>query len=499
MKRYFPTRVVQVLGESLKIVHDPTICAPYVALSHRWGSENLPQTLSTNIHSRMESFMLSELTQTMQDAIEITRRLGYRYIWIDALCIIQDSEEDWLQESAKMSEVFSGAIVTIAVADAENHSEGLIRPRTAKCIRPFAVPLLERKPYHERVEYDGEGEFYVFPNTSRVSAGPRRKGTLDTRGWILQEQMLSRRILYFGKGEIFWDCNTVSASESSPISTYLLQDENPDETWALRTIRRTLSGVADVSILEQKLADVWIQLVKNYSSRHLTHQRDRLVALQGILRPLSRLLHQDPVAGMWRTQLWRQLLWWIPNQPSVDASSSQRPFLAPTWSWLCASGPVAYHNSVATQQKKQGSSDRAVTSSDFTDLEPQITIKSIDAKTLPDGRGVAGSMTVSGLSFSYHLTTNDLKKSGVKRFNASKWKLNTGNWLLDGQAQVPLDLHCIVVAEDSVAKMLVCLCVVLVDGSDEWRRIGLCHWDGLTWQISKYTGQAPEERVLTIV
>lgn len=105
----------------------------------------------------MENLLLSELTQTIQDAIDITRRLVCQYLWIDALCIIQDSKEDWSQESAKMSEVFSGAIVTIAVADAENHSEGILRPRRAKCMRPSAVPFLEQMLYHERVEYDGEG------------------------------------------------------------------------------------------------------------------------------------------------------------------------------------------------------------------------------------------------------------------------------------------------------------------------------------------------------
>ncbi|OAL04083.1 hypothetical protein IQ06DRAFT_345279 [Phaeosphaeriaceae sp. SRC1lsM3a] len=453
-KQYSPTRLISISDESLKLVQDETICAPYVALTHRWGSGNLPRTLSTNIGRRMKSMILDELTQTMQDAFSMTRRLGYEYIWIDALCIIQDSEEDWLREAARMSDVFSGGVVTIAVADAEDHSQGMFRPRPGRCMRPFAIPFLERTPYRERVDFQGEGEFYVFPNTSRVSAGPRQKGTLDTRGWILQEQVLSRRTLYFGAGEIFWDCNTVSASESSPIATSLLQDENPDETWAFKTIRRTISKAANVNILKQKLADVWMELIKNYSSRQLTHQGDRLVALQGILRPLSHLLHEEPVAGMWRSQLWRQLLWWISKQTVSGPSSVESGFPAPSWSWLCARGPITYHNSLATQRKKQKTDGRTVTSSNFTDLDPHITIDSVDSQTLPDGRGVTGSMVVCGPSFQYRLTVNDLKKSGVKRFNASDWNLNSGNWLLDHPVQLPLSLTCIVVAEDSVAKVL---------------------------------------------
>jgi hypothetical protein len=270
----------------------------------------------------------------MRDAIHVTRKLGCRYIWIDALCIIQDSEADWLREASKMSEVFRGAIVTIAVADADNHSQGMFRSRLAQCIRPFPVPYLEHTPYRDRTHVDGEGQFYLFPNTGRVSAGARPKGTLDTRGWILQERILSRRILYFGNGEIFWDCSTISASESSPISTSLLDDNDPDETWALKLMRRTFATYTSIEILQEKISDAWTQIIKNYSSRQLSKQSDKLIALEGIIRPLVALLREEHVAGMWRTQLWRQLIWWSTQPTSHDPPLPEARFPAPTWSWL---------------------------------------------------------------------------------------------------------------------------------------------------------------------
>ncbi|KAH7395244.1 heterokaryon incompatibility protein-domain-containing protein, partial [Phaeosphaeria sp. MPI-PUGE-AT-0046c] len=341
VQQYSPTRLIDLHDERIKLVHDPTLCADYVALSHRWGSEELPTTVSTNYERRLREMAPEELTQTMRDAMAFTRHLGYNYLWIDALCIVQDSEEDWLREAAKMSDVFSGAIVTIAVADAENHSEGMFRPRPARCMRPFAIPYIEQTSYCERVHLDGEGEFCIFPNTEHVSAGTRRKGALDTRGWILQEQILSRRILYFGRGELFWDCNTLSASESSPISTSLLDEETPDETWALQVIRRTLSATANPKTLRQRLSDIWIQVIRNYSSRQLSHQRDRLVALQGILHPLAKILQEEPVAGMWRTQLWWQLIWWTPMPGPIDSETpTEMVFPAPSWSWLASRGPV---------------------------------------------------------------------------------------------------------------------------------------------------------------
>lgn len=74
---------------------------------------------------------------------------------------------------------------------------------------------------------------------------------------ILQEQLLSPRILYLGNSEIFWDCMTVSASESSPISASLLFDEYADETWALKTLRQGLAKSSDPSTIRARLADIW--------------------------------------------------------------------------------------------------------------------------------------------------------------------------------------------------------------------------------------------------
>jgi hypothetical protein len=76
---------------------------------------------------------------------------------------------------------------------------------------------------------------------------------------------------------------------------------------------------------------------------------------------------------------------------------------------------------------------------------------------------------------------NDLKKSVYKSWNSASLHLNTGKWVLDRAAELPLNLECVIIAEDSVAKMLVLLCLV-PDEQDPraWKRVALCHWDGLT-------------------
>jgi hypothetical protein len=194
-------------------------CSSNCTSSLHRGSEGLPRTTKSNLHDRLQSVPMTSLSQTIRDAISIVRFLGFRYLWIDALCIVQDSEEDWLNEASSMSAVFGGAILTIAVAASENHSEGIFRNKEARCMRPFRIERFEAVPYSQRSKYGGEGSAYMFPSSEKARGGCRPKGILDSRGWILQQQLLSPRILYYGHGELYWDCITFSVSTSLATAT----------------------------------------------------------------------------------------------------------------------------------------------------------------------------------------------------------------------------------------------------------------------------------------
>jgi hypothetical protein len=113
---------------------------------------------------------------------------------------------------------------------------------------------------------------------------------------------------------------------------------------------------------------------------------------------------------------------------------------------------------------------------------------------------IHGMLIIRGPSFSYRLTANDLKKTVYKSWNTATLHLNTGRWMLDGETEIPLNLECVIIAEDSVAKMLVLICLVQ-DEQDNgtWKRVGLCHWDGLAWQVPKYIGMDTEENTFVIV
>lgn len=499
-KHWKPTRVLDISRakeyNQLRLVTGDTIDKPYVALSHRWGYEEMPRTTLANYSAHLEGISTDKLSLIMRDSILIASSLGLQYLWIDALCIIQDSNDDWLAEAARMEAVFSGAIFTIAVASAEKHSESIFQKRRARCLRPFHLANFENISYRDRGAYcEGEGELYVFPNSPQVNRDGRPKGPLDWRGWVLQEQILSPRILYYGNGELYWECNTLSASESSPMGISLLNDKNQDETWALRILRKTIGGSIAPTELRDRIADIWKHMILNYSARHLTKRSDKMIALEGILNSLSGILKEKHVAGMWSHDLWSQLLWWQDITSSPQSEAQHSDFSAPSWSWLNTNSPVFYHSSLQDLSSDQNFK--------FAELQQVASIESFETEIIARDSCITGKLILTGPCFDYQLTFNDLKKPVWKRWNQKKFRLNTGRWWLEKPVDLPLDITCIIMAKDEVAKALVCLCLVSSVVENErtmvYKRIGLCHWEGLEYQVVNYVPSGIEERTVTVV
>ena len=124
-----PARFLDVTDPSrpgvIMVVNTEGIDANYIALSHTWGN-NPPFTMTlATLDKRMDHIAFWELPATFQDAVTITRHLGCRYLWIDSLCIVQDSVEDWQQESAKMRHVYRGSLVTISALSATSSKAGI--------------------------------------------------------------------------------------------------------------------------------------------------------------------------------------------------------------------------------------------------------------------------------------------------------------------------------------------------------------------------------------
>jgi hypothetical protein len=199
---------------------------------------------------------------------------------------------------------------------------------------------------------------------------------------------------------------------------------------------------------------------------------------------------------MWRQDLWKQLIWWNVEYRSLqDRAVAREDFSAPTWSWLSVGGPVSYQKAKAYREYATRPNERK-----FLDLESCVTVVSVMDHPQTNATGVSGVLTICGSTFSYRIFESDIKNSEWKNIEGSQMKLGHARWMLDRYVGASIDVECLVVAQDEMAKYFVCLCLVpSQDSPGHYKRIGLCQWDGFAWQVTKFVGERLTERTFTIV
>ncbi len=210
---------------------------------------------------------------------------------------------------------------TIAASAATNSNEGHIRP--------FASSLLEG-----RYRFGENEEVEELPTCIRLAGvNSRQQHTpLDARGWTLQEDLLSRRVLYFAEPQIFWRCKTITASENG-----LLDGIESEETRLMR-IQNKFSKLSKDAC--QETYKIWEVLAETYSRRHLTFEKDKLPALAGITVHFADLLMDEPVLGLWWKNFVTGLLW----ERNHDEDNMKRKSVQsiPSWSWMTVIGAIKY-------------------------------------------------------------------------------------------------------------------------------------------------------------
>ncbi|KAL2060735.1 hypothetical protein VTL71DRAFT_9376 [Oculimacula yallundae] len=361
-----PTRVVDI-GSSdaetrLHISNAGERCH-YVALSHCWGGLVPIMTTNATIHDFVRK-LPSEIPKTFADAIKVTRAMGQRYLWIDSLCILQDSGDDWEAEAAKMDQVYSQALFTIVADAAENSSSGFLGPhaRTVRksvalaCELPPSTDDINTSPCRaiyarERGDLAFQLPYHDFYPDSPWGGDPWGfhqdklpiRSKLSTRAWAFQERLLSQRTLHFGPSEMAWECRALCSCECSAIN------ERTGRTTSLLKRSNALQPSGSVSDSEssaqsalRSINDAWQRdIVEEYTRLDLTRDTDRLSALAGIASQASTLRMADQyVGGMWRNTIRESLLWYTtPEQPSTRPL---RKDPLPTWSWASVSGRIKH-------------------------------------------------------------------------------------------------------------------------------------------------------------
>lgn len=300
----------------------------YAALSYCWGQDAPSLQLTQDSLSSLsrDGISLEQLPLTLRDACELCIALRIRFIWIDRLCILQDSSDDWAEQSAVMGSIFGGAEVTIQAAAGTDCHYGLFAERSWKSQSTAKLKC--------KVVQGMDQQCFI--------RGPIERDTgeaINSRGWTLQESILSPRLLTFGATEMSAECRTSYWNESGRPSHNVQGLENVFP----RPVRRKASfdlntegGVSEQTNSTASLSKAWRRLTIHYCRRHLTYGRDKLPAISGLAWWFSKKLpdsHYDCyLAGVWKHLLPAGLLWYHDLPLYMNAKKPDK-YRAPSWSW----------------------------------------------------------------------------------------------------------------------------------------------------------------------
>ena len=306
-----------------------------VALSHCWGNSTTKVLTTDSLHEMGQAIPMASLPRNFRDAITIARLLTIDFLWIDSLCIIQDSIADWREQSAKMVDVYKNSTITIAATNAERSTDGFLRDRQleVRCalkIEEETVSLILRP----RIEWYGIPEIV---------------GPLTQRAWVLQERLLPSRVLHFGGQQMMWQCRMAILAEGYRDTDEGSGDEKPGETEsavraqihqdrvvALAPNEESLSNKIITGTknrqfpLQGNIYNQWYRVVEMYAQLRLTNMTDKLPALAGVAQQIQSQTHDIYLSGIWKSQFVRGLQWCYDPPEAMTRPESPR---APSWSW----------------------------------------------------------------------------------------------------------------------------------------------------------------------
>jgi len=210
------------------------------------------------------------------DAIKIAQALNIRCLWVDALCIIQDSKEDWKKEALNMGNVYNNAMIPIQASGTDHSNGGCFIQRHPPSLPPTLLKF--------RSNDEPPGKVFVRSESlsSRHVANP-----ISKRGWTLQESILLPRILSFGAKYISWECKSTYVDEIRSVLAH--QEFGAGLPKPIRTSDKihVLPSHFDLAVPDLGMALTWSYIIREFSQRRLTYPRDKLPAISGLAKYLS--------------------------------------------------------------------------------------------------------------------------------------------------------------------------------------------------------------------
>ncbi|KFY20924.1 hypothetical protein V491_03316 [Pseudogymnoascus sp. VKM F-3775] len=373
-----PVRLLHIAEPKDKphLVEGKGVTAPYCALSFCWSADDAFATTRANLSQNMDGIPLGSLPQLIQDAISVARDLGYQYLWMDALCIIQDDDQDWCREAARMHTIYSRADLTISSLVASDCHATLFRPWTLRTLYP--VPLYIREPKRNRQSH---GSLAVFPEW--IQEDFSIEGPVHSRAWTLQEQLLSTRTLYFGDGLLYWECLSDYMTEADPAGEIKRQYDYRFQQEKRLNSKCALKGVlpSRLQMSEEHFQpfEHWKQLLEEFTRRRLTYQTDRIPAYLSISTYLASSAGNQFLGGLWKGDRLLESLCWRVTEPLPGPGMS----ITPSWTWASMQGQISFD---IVERRGRG------------DVRPDAsaTVVSVDVQVNESQSQVSGSITLKG-------------------------------------------------------------------------------------------------------
>lgn len=234
-----------------------------------------------NINAFYQAILVPNLADKFVQRIVAAVRLGFQYIWIDSLCIIQDDKDHW--------DIYASSVLNFAATSAKDGAGSCYFARSAANIKDLS-------PIKLRVPSRSAGRSTYLCATAVPWQAEGIKSPLLSRGWVVQERALSRRILHFGRTQFHWECSELAGCEAFPDGLPELGD----------LITRNPKGDPGKFL---GTAEGWDTIANAYCEKSLTYVKDSLTALSALARRHHELSGDQYVAGLWRTELEQQLLW----------------------------------------------------------------------------------------------------------------------------------------------------------------------------------------------
>lgn len=337
-----PSRVLELLdlgkmgktcGVRLIETHG-TMREEYACLSYCWGnSKTQPQTGETtraNLSKQLQAISIDSLPKTIIDAIYLCFELGFRFLWVDRLCIVQDDARDWEKEASRMCDIYSGSALTITVPSCTRSSQSFLKKR--QNARHFGekdgFAMIECINAESESKSNlwlsdgglgrGQASWFLESSWDDFTILSSAKGNCwITRGWTFQEWMLSPRVLHIDTMTL-WDCFEGYANELNRRYTeraHLFR--NPGE-YGKRI--------------------PWALIVEEYTQREITYEKDRLPALAGLASRYRQATGYTYLAGLWLEEMPRSLLWQRADDAPPDANETNTP----SWSWASVASAAIY-------------------------------------------------------------------------------------------------------------------------------------------------------------